>query len=155
MFTKPALPALLSIAAVVLAACKTAMPPMAPLNLAEAGWKVRQGQAVWRPDNRAEEIAGELLVATHPDGRSLVQFTKTPIQMVLAQRWPMRWEVHFPPNNVLDGYGSPPSRMIWLHLAKFLDGEEPPSRWKAERKQQSWKLENPGTGEKLEGYVTP
>ena len=128
---------------------------MAPINLSEAGWKVRQGQAVWRPDGRSEEVAGELMVATHPDGRSLVQFTKVPIQMVLARRWSTRWEVHFPPNTVLEGQGSPPARVIWLHLAHFLNGGEPPELWKAGREEQSWKLENSTTGERLEGYLEP
>jgi len=153
MPAKPAICLALFIALLLAPGCRTPPPPAA-INLAEAGWKVRQGQAVWR-SGPSGEIAGELLVATHPDGRSLVQFTKTPVPVVLARTWPGRWEVHYSGQPPWDGYGPPPSRVIWLHLAKFLDGGAPPSRWKWERRDQSWKLENPAAGESIEGFVAP
>src|SRR5213593_2130154 len=62
-------------------ACRTA-PPLAPANLSEPGWRIREGQAVWRPKIEAPEIAGELLVATHPNGQTFLQFTKTPLPLV-------------------------------------------------------------------------
>ncbi|MDB6023749.1 MAG: hypothetical protein JWQ04_3606 [Pedosphaera sp.] len=57
-----------------LAGCQI-FPKLPPADLSEAGWTVRQGQAVWRSKKSAPEIAGELLVATNYDGRALVQFT--------------------------------------------------------------------------------
>lgn len=138
----------------ILVGCRTAPPP--PANFSEPGWKVRQGQAVWRGEHGASEIAGELLVATHTNGRVYVQFTKTPMTLVSAQSTGTRWFINFPPNGQWDGFGPPPSRVIWLHLAKFLDGSPPPSRWSWERKDdQSWRLENRATGESLEGFLTP
>jgi hypothetical protein len=46
-----------------------AAPPLAPIDLAEPGWTVRVSAAVWHPPGNAPELAGELLVASHPDGR--------------------------------------------------------------------------------------
>src|SRR5439155_15039375 len=62
-------------------ACRM-LPPLPSVNLAEPGWTVHEGQAIWRPKRDAPEIAGEILVATHQDGRALVQFTKTPFPFV-------------------------------------------------------------------------
>jgi hypothetical protein len=46
------------------------------VNLASPGWTVQETQAVWQPKREAPELIGELLVATHPDGSRLVQFSK-------------------------------------------------------------------------------
>src|SRR5258708_3062502 len=43
--------------------CRTAAP-LPVVNLKEPGWTVREGQAVWRRDRKAPEIAGDILVAT-------------------------------------------------------------------------------------------
>src|SRR2546422_5254946 len=59
-------------------ACRT-VPPLAPANLSEPGWTMREGQAVWRPKTEGPEIAGELLVAIHRTGETYLQFTKTPL----------------------------------------------------------------------------
>src|ERR1044071_2118887 len=60
-----------------LSACGTARP-LPAVNLSEPGWRVQQGQAIWRTRKNAPEVAGELMVATHPGGRTFLQFTKTP-----------------------------------------------------------------------------
>src|SRR5260221_7057373 len=89
------------------AGCRT-LAPMPSVNLAEPGWKTRQGEAVWRSKKDAPEISGELLVATHPNGRTLVQFTKTPIPFVTAQTTSNAWQIHFVPNNqTYTGRGKP------------------------------------------------
>ncbi|MSU64143.1 MAG: hypothetical protein EXS31_17415 [Pedosphaera sp.] len=127
-----------------------------PLNLAEPDWQVLHGQAVWRPSRAAKEIAGELFIATHPDGRSLVQFTKTPLLLVSAQTSAKRWRVQFPREKVFEGGGAAPTRVVWLHLAKVIAGVPPPSRLTWEPHQDgTWKLENDRTGEMLEGFVAP
>jgi len=82
----------------LLAGCRTATP-LSPVNVQEPGWNVQQGQAVWRSRRNAPEIAGELVVAMHPDGRSLVQFTKTPLPFVVAQATIDSWQVQFVPQN--------------------------------------------------------
>ena len=133
--------------------CKSVPPPA---NFSEPGWKVRQGQALWKGESAISEIAGELLVATHTNGQAYVSFSKTPVTLVSAQSTANQWYIHYPPNGQWHGYGPPPSRVIWLHLAKFLDGAPPPSRWHWERRENnSWRLENRATGEYLDGFLNP
>src|SRR5689334_25019108 len=55
----------------LLTGCQTAHP-LPPVNLAEGDWTTREGQAVWRQRKAAPEIAGEIIVATRPDGSSFV-----------------------------------------------------------------------------------
>ena len=126
-------------------------------NLAEAGWTTRQGQAVWRSRKDAPEISGELLVATHTDGRSFVQFTKTPLPFVVAQTGTNFWQVQFVPNNkTYSGHGNPPLRIIWLHLPRCLLGAAPPKPYSWQRlENHRWRLENRSSGEALEGYLLP
>jgi len=81
-----------------LAGCQT-IPALPPVNLSEPGWTIHEGQAVWRSKKDAPEIAGELLVAVNPDGRSFVQFTKTPLPFIVAQTTINSWQIHFVPNN--------------------------------------------------------
>lgn len=155
-FCKRAGLGLLFLALVFLPACHT-VPPFPPVNVSDPGWTVRQGQAVWKPKKSAPEIAGELLVATRPDGRSLVQFTKTPIPFVVAQTTTNSWEIHFVPNNkTYSGHGRPPSQLSWLHLARCLAGIAPPKFWHWKQLDDgNWRLENHYTGETLEGYLSP
>src|SRR5579863_3389219 len=72
--------------------CQT-IPPLPAANLKEPGWTVHQGQAVWHDKKEGLELAGELLVAVNPDGRSFVQFTKTPFPMVIAQTTSNSWQI--------------------------------------------------------------
>lgn len=139
-----------------LAACRT-VPPLPPSNFAEPGWTVRQGQAVWRTGQNSPELAGELLVAAHHDGRTLVQFTKTPLPFVVAQTTTNSWQVDFvPKNKTYSGRGEPPARVIWLHLASSLKGEPPPKPFVFEKTPDAgWKLENRATGAMISGYLTP
>src|SRR5262249_44449715 len=58
----------------------------APIDLTGPDWTRREGQAVWQAERHAAGVAGDLLVATHPDGRSLIQFIKPPLPFVTAQR---------------------------------------------------------------------
>jgi hypothetical protein len=138
-----------------LTACRTA-PPLPPLNLAEAGWSTHQGQAVWRSKKGAPEISGELILATHTDGRNFVQFTKTPLPFVVAQSSTNTWQVLFVPNNkTYSGHGQPPARLVWLQLPRCLAGIAPPKPWSWQRlENHGWRLENRLSGELLEGYFT-
>ncbi|EEF61274.1 hypothetical protein [Pedosphaera parvula] len=139
-----------------LTACNT-VKNMPPANLSEPGWTVLQGQAVWRPKLTAPEIAGDLLVATNLDGRSFIQFTKTPLPIVVGQTTSNSWKIHFVPNNqTFSAPGHPPSKIVWLHLPRDLAGAKPPKFWHFTKKESgTWHLEEHFTGESLEGYLNP
>ena len=149
-------PSLLLFGIALLAGCQT-VPPLPAQNVAGPGWIVRQGQAVWRAQGKTPDIAGELLLATHPDGRSVLQFTKTPFPILMAQKVGPQWEIQLPPRQrVFSGKGEPPARFIWLHLARCLyEGDRPPDGWSLLWRDNRWLFENHSTGERLEGYLKP
>jgi hypothetical protein len=125
------------------------------VNLAEAGWTVREGQAVWRPKRDAPEIAGEILVATHGDSRGLVQFTKTPFPFVSARIQTNAWQIEFPTQNKhYSGRGEPPTRLLWFQLPRVISGASALKPWTWHFEANRWRLENLSTGESLEGYFT-
>jgi len=131
--------------------CRT-ITPLGPVDLKAPGWTVHQGQAVWHLEN-GTEIAGELLVATQPDGRAFVQFTKSPFALVVAQETPEQWQVEFPPQNKhYAGLGAPPKRLIWLYLPIVLGGKAPPENWIWHQTATGWHLTNYENGESLEGF---
>jgi hypothetical protein len=136
--------------------CRTSRP-LPPANLSEAGWRVRQGQTVWRSKAGAPEIAGELLVASRTDGRVFLQFTKTPLPFVVAQITADAWQIEFIiENKVFSGPGRPPSQLGWLQLARCLAALPPPRRWRWEKLDDGrWRLENRTTGELFEGFLAP
>jgi hypothetical protein len=124
-----------------------------PVSLKEPGWKVHQGQAVWTLPDRKSDIAGEVVVATGPEEKSFVQFSKSPFTLVIGQANATHWEVEFPPQNKrYAGPGSPPKRLIWLYLPRILAGEPPPPNWTWRNLEGTWRLENGNTGEALEGF---
>ena len=135
--------------------CRTA-PKLPPANLSEPGWKVQQGQAVWLPRRGATEIAGELLVATHAERRALVQFTKTPFPIVVAQNTLTNWQLEFPADGrSYAGRGKAPPRIGWLQLPRALKGDSLHRNWNFERLDANWLLKNNATGERLQGYLSP
>jgi hypothetical protein len=138
------------------AGCRT-VATLPPVNLKEPGWTVQQGQAVWRTKQDAPEIAGELIVAENPDGRSFVQFTKTPLPFVVALTTSNSWQIQFvPENKTFSGRGKPPTRLAWLYLPRCLEGQPPPRSWKWQRTENDgWRLENWVTGQSLEGFLNP
>jgi hypothetical protein len=114
------------------------------------------GQAIWRSDKNAAEIAGELVVATHPDGRAFLEFTKTPLPLVVVRTSPDSWQIQFDERNrSYSGHGQPPAESGWLQVARCLAGAAPPRQCRWERFEGGrWRLENISTGEMLEGYLT-
>jgi hypothetical protein len=140
--------------AAVLTGCRT-VPPAPPINLSEPGWVIRQGQAVWRPKPRESDVAGDLLVAMHRDGRSVVQFTKPPLPLAAAQRETNSWRVQFfAQNKVYAGRGEPPSRIVWFQLPDGLIGRHSDTNWFLARKPAGrWHLENLVTEEMLDGFL--
>jgi len=103
-----------------LAGCVTA-PKLAPINTSDAGWVVRQGQALWRNKVGAPEIAGEIILATNATGRAFIEFLKNPLPLVSAQVTPTQWQIEFvPEKREFSGRGSPPRQLTWLHLLRAL-----------------------------------
>ena len=100
------------------------------------------------------EIAGEILLATNPNGRVWVQFSKNPFPLLIAQSAPHRWEVDAPPENKhYSGHGDPPKRLIFLYLPSVFSGHPPPKGWTwRPSSANSGRLENPSTGESLEVF---
>lgn len=137
------------------AGCATVTLP--PVNLKQPGWTVRQGQAIWRRQRGGEGIAGDILVATRPDGRAFVQFSKTPFPLVVAQSTPKAWTVDFPPENKhYSGRGRPPKRIIFLQLPGVLSGQPPLRNWSWRKLADGgWRLENNVSGESLDVYFNP
>jgi hypothetical protein len=121
------------------------------------GWTVRQGQAIWRPGPRYPELAGEIVLAQNPDGRSSLQFTKTLLPVALAQTTKTNWLIQFPPRRLgFTGRAQPPQRFVWLHLAAALTGETLPENFHFTRSPDGgWRLENRRTGEFVEGFLSP
>lgn len=139
-----------------ISSCRT-IPPLPPVNLSESGWTLRQGQAVWRSKRDAPEIAGEILFATHSGGRTVLQLTKNPLPFVSAQTSGDDWQIEFvPERRRFSGRGTPTPRLLWIHLARALNGAKPPAPLKFEQTEpHGFTLENPKTGESISGFLNP
>jgi hypothetical protein len=135
--------------------CQTATKSL--FTASGPGWHVQEGQALWRPRRGYPELGGELLVASHADGRCLVEFSKTPLALVAAQTTRTNWLIQFPPRRMsFSGRGEPPSRFAWLYLGPALSGEKLPAAFHFERNAEGgWRLENSKSGETLEGFLVP
>ena len=132
------------------------MPELAPADLSQPGWRARQGQAVWRAKADAPEIAGELLLATHPVRGTVLQFLKTPFPVVVAQTSTSSWRISFSGDREYAGPGEPPRRIGWFQLPIALQNGEIGHGWVFSKTgEQNWRLENERTGEFIEGYLRP
>jgi len=136
--------------------CQTA-PQKILFTASGPGWTVQEGQVLWRPGHRFPELAGEIVMARHQDGCCGIQFTKTPLPLVLAQTTKTNWLIQFPPRQMsFTGLGAPPLRFVWLYLHAALAGQPLPKHLRFQRKPEGgWRLENERTGEALEGFLTP
>jgi len=136
--------------------CQTTAP-LPPINLSEPGWKLREGQVLWQTGRGAPEIAGEILVAIHPNGRAWIQFMKTPLPLVSGQITPRKWQIEFiPEKRTFTGDEQPPARFLWLYLLRALHGLLPPEPLQFHQSADgSWRLENKTNGEILSGYLIP
>jgi hypothetical protein len=145
---------ILSALLLTLTGCQTARP-LPAADLKQPGWKVQEGEAVWKRNRTAPELAGELMIASRSDGRVFVQFSKTPFPLVIAQKTTNTWEIQIPiQNRRFSGHGKAPKRVFWLFLPQLLDGQPPPKGWSWKRLPENrWNLSNPASGESVEGYV--
>lgn len=148
--------AVLLAAALFAAGCRT-VPPLAPVDTALPGWTLQHGQAVWQPNRFAPEIAGELLLATNPDGATMLEFTKTPLPFVTVQTSNEVWQIEFvPQQRRFSGRGVPTARLMWVHLARALNGVKPSNDFDFQiNSQREWQMENRSTGERVSGYLNP
>ena len=143
------------LAMILLMGCRT-VPELAPFDTSQTGWIVRQGQAVWKPNASAPELAGELVWATHPEGHFLLQFLKTPLTLIEAQGTKGFWQISFPPQGrTVRGSGQPAGRLGWMHLSFALQGRQLAEGWTFTRSGERWKIANARTGEVIEGYLRP
>lgn len=131
--------------------------PFGAVDSSEPGWRMQAGQAVWKLARHKPELAGEITFAQHPDGRCLVEFSKTPFPLVRARANATRWDIEFPPQKLhFGGGGYPPARLMWLHLMRALSGKPVAPPWVFElRPKGGWRLENPRRGESVEGFLEP
>jgi hypothetical protein len=143
--------------AVLVLACGCRTTTQSLFTASGPGWRVQQGQALWRPERGLPQFGGDLVLAGDANGRSLVQFDKTPLAMVFAQTTPDRWLIRFPPRQLgFTGHGPGPTRFVWLYLPAALAGNRLPSPLHFERKPDGgWRLANSRTGETLEGFLSP
>ena len=148
--TRP--PAVLAVLAAALCGCRT--PDLPPVDLSGPGWQVRETDAVWRPGARAPEVAGELLLAVHPDGRRFVQFSKQGLPLVLARSGARGWRLESPLRpRAHGGRGRPTRRVPWFVLDDLPPTATPEDGpWRLERLPGGrWRLQHASTGEFLEG----
>lgn len=154
---------------IALSGCMTAQH-LPKEDLSGPGWTVRQGQAVWHTPRQkvfapphAErpappsppEIAGDLIVATRTDGSAFVQFSKTPFTVAIAQMTPTGWQLEIPPQNRhYSRPGKPPAQIVWFQLANGLTEKPLAKHWIWHGSASNFRLENPSSGESLEGFVT-
>jgi hypothetical protein len=132
--------------------CRTANS-LPPADFSSPGWRLRQGQAVWKPSASRPELAGELLLAVNTNGSYVIQFSKTPFTLASAESMDGRWQIDFGSGrHSWHGRGQPPRRFAWFQLSRILAGTPASAPWKfTGRADDSWRLENAGTGEFLEG----
>jgi len=137
-----------------ISSCSTS-PPLPPVDMSEPGWTLHGGQTVWRRKYGAPEIAGEILFATHAGGRTLLEMSKNPLPFVTVRTRGESWQIEFVPDHRhFNGWGTPTPRLLWVHLARALDGTMPPPPLKFEgTKPHDFTLENPNTGESIKGFL--
>jgi hypothetical protein len=105
--------------------CRTAHP-LPPADFSSPGWRLRQGQAVWKPSKSRPELAGDLLLAVNTNGNFVIQFSKTPFTLASAQVADGRWQIDFGAGqHSWSGRGAPPARFLWFQLSRVLAGAPP------------------------------
>jgi hypothetical protein len=140
--------------AMLLSGCATT--PQNLFTVSGPGWTVQQGQALWTPRSGGPQIGGDLVLATDANGRAFVQFEKMPLSLVSAQVTPEFWMINFAQGGGFwKGHQPAPTRTIWLYLPDAIAGKPLPKPLEFEQKPGgNWRLENPETGEILEGFLS-
>jgi hypothetical protein len=138
------------------AGCRTTAP-LPPADFSASGWRVQQGQAVWKSSSNRPEIAGDLLLATNVNGNFFIQFSKIPFPLVTAQVSGNQWQIEFGADKYSwHGRGAPPDRFGWFQLPRALRGANLDGNWHfTPIETNSWRLQNSRTDETLEGGFFP
>lgn len=138
--------------------CRTALP-FGHVDLREPGWTLQKGQAIWTPKAGAPELAGDLLIARHADGRSFVQFSKVPFPSVTAWRHGAAWQIEYQPQNRRHSARShPPARCLMLHVVPAMLAQDLPPALQMDPVDTAglkWRLWNRRTGESLAADLSP
>jgi hypothetical protein len=134
--------------------CSCITPKLPAFETASPGWHISTGQAVWTPAPNTNPIAGDYLIATHPDGRVLIDFSKGSLSVASVRTTPTAWRIEIPSQNRRIGSrGLPPARSSWLVLARDQAGFPPPKPWTfTTTTNQSLLLQSTSSGESLELY---
>lgn len=132
-------------------------PRLPPIDTAQPGWRIEQGQALWRPGRKQTELAGEILLATGPDGRALLQFSKTPFPVATARQEGNAWSIAFGAGaRAYGGHGEPVPRFVWFQVFRWRAGTPPYGGWERDSKSPDHlRLDRPATGERLELWLQP
>lgn len=119
-----------------------------------AVWPTQTGQAVWRRDRGAGEVTGDLLFAHGGGAGALLEFSKPALPLIRVAREGGRWSVHATGRGTREGRGRPP-RFSWFAALEFLRGGALPEPWRGGREAATggWWVENPRTGERIEGFL--
>lgn len=143
--------------AALVCGCGT-LVPLQTMNRGEEGWKLQQGQGIWKGENAADELVIGFALATHPDGRAQLQVFKEILLLATVQIGSSHWVVDEPlrkrrvSGRVVDGEAlRPPTREAWLQLVLGLSGSTIDGAWKLERNGTERVLfQNSATGERME-----
>lgn len=121
------------------------------VDLAEPGWKVTYGQALWKSGVDKPSLAGDLIAARHSNGDVLVNFAKPPIPIFTARTAGDFWQLVFiEKGKSYAGRGRPPKRFVWFLLPDLLAGAAAPKGWEMlEQSADSVSLTNHKTGEEI------
>jgi hypothetical protein len=146
---------LLSLALIFLCGCYSHHPYRWPsYNLSEPGWKVWNGQAVWKPRPTIPELAGDVMVAVNTNGSALIQFSKT-IPFATARLNGRHWQIEFPAGNRLYSGKYPlPNHFAWFQLPALAEGVPPSKHWIEKGNLDQWEIVNHSGSETLRGYLT-
>jgi hypothetical protein len=146
-------PLSLSAGLMFLCGCQTA--PQTLFTVSGPEWHVQQGQALWTPRSGAPQFGGDLVLAADNTGRAYVEFEKSPLPIVSVQITPKDWTLNFQKlGGFWKGHQPAPTRTIWLYLPDALAGKSLPKPLHFEQQADgNWRLENPKTGEILEGFL--
>ena len=105
--------ALLSVAMLSAGCCTAGKTPL--FTASGPGWRVQEGQAIWRPRRGFPELGGDIVMASDAGGRCFIQFAKTPMALVCAHTTRTNWLIQFPAGNMsFTGRRQPPTRFAWL-----------------------------------------
>lgn len=128
--------------------------PLPAADLSASGWTVKRGQAVWKFGKDAPEIVGDLLVAARSNGELFAQFSKTPLTVATARYDGKNWELDLAMfQRRIARHGPPGDRFALFQLARQINGTSVPKPWLFSSKSDGrWRLENPRTGEYVEGF---